>query len=245
MTFKNTILVVILLSLGLFSVVKTWAASPVFDDSLAATLLSKINNYRVSQGKTALKYSSKLAGIAKSRVSAVYTSQTFISSSDPTHTIPGFGSFSVHAKALGLNPLPTLEGENFAVSTRGVDGLYSNWLNSPSHLSNILDDQFVYTGIAISSNLEEAGDPIISPNITPGGLVGIQVFTTADAIDDKTPPLTASVSRPSENTSIKKSKPITTPKITTPNKLKIDNTQKVGSKLKFDEVAMGFSKIFN
>jgi len=259
---KNPILILILLSFSSLLSINTWAASPTFDDSIAAALLAKINGYRVSQGLTALKSNSKLAGIAKSRINAMYSSNTLISGSDPSHNIPGFGSFSTHSRALGLNPVPQAQGENFTASTRGIDALYSNWLGSSSHTVNILDDRYVYSGMAVSSNLESVGDPSIPANITPGGLVAIQVFTSADAIDGKaaTPaPTTPTPSnnnpaptnntpttRPTQTPSPKPAtpRPADQPKPAAPAKPKIDKTQKVSLKMKFDEVAVVFTRIF-
>jgi uncharacterized protein YkwD len=254
MLVKKIVFVATLLSFTCLSSITAWAAAPTFDDSLAASLLAKVNSYRVSQGKTALKSSGKLSGIAKGRVTAIYTSNSLINPGDPSHNIPGFGGFASHSKVLGL-PTPDAEGENFTVSTRGLDALYSNWIGSPSHLANILDDKFVYTGVAVSINLEEVGDPQIPTNIAPRGLVAIQVFTSADAIDGKSTPSTPAPAptntTPSTNTNSTTpvAKPATTPKpaatpAKTVTKPKIDKTQKVGSKIKFEEIKMIFTKVF-
>ena len=260
MFLKKIVLIPALIAFSTFSSISAWAATPTFDDSLAASLLAKINSYRVSQGKTALKSSGKLAGIAKGRVGAIYTSNSLINPGDPSHNIPGFGGFATHSKALGL-PTPDALGENFTVSTRGLDALYSNWIGSQSHLQNILDDSFVYSGMAVSTNLEQVGDPQIPANIAPGGLVAIQVFASADAVDGKTPAATpapapnntpnnppSTPARPTTPTTRPTTRPAATPTPApapqTEVKPKIDKTQKVSSKLKFEEMVMTFTKIF-
>ena len=253
MLIKNIFLVFALFGLASLSSITVSAASPTFDDSLASSLLAKINSYRVSQGKTALKSSGKLSGIAKGRISAIYSSNNLINSGDPSHNIPGFGGFETHSKALGL-PKPADLGENFTVSTRGIDALYSNWIGSQSHLANILDDRFVYSGMAVSTNLEEVGDPQIPTNIAPGGMLALQVFTSADAIDGKiktenTPPKELTPAPKNSSNTVKPAPTISTKATSvTPTKTqlkpKIDKTQKVGLKIKFEEIIMSFSKIF-
>lgn len=258
MKIRNICAFLALLSTSVFFTISAQAASPTFDNDEASTLLSKINGYRTSQGKSALKYSSKLASVAKSRVSAIYSSQTLINGGDPSHFIPGFGTFDAQAKSLGLVAAAGGGGigENFTASSSGVDGAYSNWLKSSSHLVNILESEFAYTGVAVSTNLQEVGDPQIPSGLT-SGIVAIQVFASADTIDGTTSPApttptppkdtpTTTNNTPSQTTSTKKPAATTT-KPTTPtvSKPKIDKTQKIGSKIKFDELVMVIVKIFN
>ena len=260
MIIKNTIAFLALLSTTVFYTISVQAASPTFDNDQASTLLSKINGYRTSQGKSALKYSSKLASVAKSRVSAIYSSQTLINGGDPSHFIPGFGSFDAQAKSLGLVPAAGGGGigENFTASSSGIDGAYSNWLKSSSHLENILESDFAYSGVAVSTNLQEVGDPQIPSGLT-SGVVAIQVFASADTIDGTsspspapttpTPPKdTSTTTNNTTNQTTPTKKPAaTTPKPTTPtvSKPKIDKTQKIGSKIKFDDLAVITTKIFS
>ena len=260
MKIRNICTYIALVSTSFFFTISVQAATPVFDSDEASVLTSKINRYRTSQGKTALKYSSKLASVARSRVSAIYSSQTLINSGDPSHFIPGFGTFDSQAKSLGLVAASGGGGigENFTASSNGVDGAYSNWLKSSSHLGNILDDQFAYTAISLSTNLQDVGDPQIPSGLT-SGVVAVQVFASADTIDGTSSPSPAPTTpAPSQNTS---SRPSTTPSQTTPTKKpaatiakpttqavskpKIDKTQKVGAKVKFDNLAIVVIKIFS
>jgi uncharacterized protein YkwD len=262
MNLKNISTVVALVTTTLFFTISVQAASPTFDNDQASTLMSKINGYRTSQGKTALKYSSKLASVAKSRVSAIYSSQSLINSGDPSHNIPGFGSFDAHAKSLGLVPADGGGGigENFTASTSGVDGSYSNWLKSSSHLANILDDGYAYTAVALSTNLQDVGDPQIPSGIS-GGVVAIQVFASAETIDGASTPSPAPTpsptpsdtqNRPAETPAPKPtttSKPATTTTAKPINqpapKPKIDKTQKIGAKFKFDDLTVITNKNFS
>jgi len=256
MKIRNIFAVLALVSTSVFCTISAQAASPSFDSDQASTLLSKINSYRTSQGKSALKYSSKLASVAKSRVSAIYSSQALINGGDPSHSIPGFGSFDTQAKSLGLVAAAGGGGigENFTASSSGIDGAYSNWLKSSSHLANILEDQFAYTGVAVSTNLQDVGDPQIPSGLT-SGVVAIQVFASADTIDGTTSPApstpaptpTTTTPPKTNNTTPNTKTTTTTPKPTTQvvNKPKIDKTQKIGSKIKFDDLVVITTKIFS
>jgi len=252
----TTLLITSVFSFGSISVL---AAAPIFDDSQASILLSLINNYRTSNGKSALKYNSKLAGVAKSRISAMYSAQALISPSDHTHNIPGFGGFSSHSVALGL--ASNTATENFTATSGDINKAFSNWINSPGHLANITDDTLVYSGMAVSTNLGDIGDPQIPSGVS--GIIAIQVFSTAEGIEGKAvapqpaPTPTTTTNPPATTTTTNKpetkavatvtpkpaTKTVSKPAPVAP-KPKIDKSQKLNSKLKFDEIGMVYSKIF-
>jgi Uncharacterized protein with SCP/PR1 domains len=106
-------------------------------EAYEAEVIRLINIERTSRGLSALQSSEQISTIADLR--ARESSELF------SHTRP---SGSICATALTENGLDYLAfGENLAYGYKNPTDLVAGWMNSPSHMQNILSNDFAYTGV--------------------------------------------------------------------------------------------------
>ncbi len=103
-------------------------------------MLAKINAYRTSSGKTALKLSRALGAAARhhSNEMAVndYASHTLLNDVTWSQNITNYGY-----------PTNTYRGENIAAGNSGASDTFAQWKRSPSHNATMLSGDYKVIGI--------------------------------------------------------------------------------------------------
>lgn len=145
-----------------------WPARTVLDATVAeAQIVDLVNMLRAEHELAPLTYEPLLGDVGRARSWNVYERQ------DISHTVPGFESspYWIMAQVRGA----TGAGENLGISCAPNDevvgSLYNSWVESPSHLRNMLEPQFNRLGVGIVE-IELPGTPFTVKYVT-------QVFARA------------------------------------------------------------------
>ncbi|MBQ7614180.1 MAG: CAP domain-containing protein [Butyrivibrio sp.] len=99
-----------------------------------SVVFNLINQQRVAQGLSELKWSVALTNAAQVRANEIVS--TF------SHTRPDGSAFWTVDSNVQY-------GENLAKLYQSADSVYTAWMNSPTHAANIMDSDFKTVGIAI------------------------------------------------------------------------------------------------
>lgn len=103
-------------------------------------LIKMTNNYRVSQGLNPLSVNARLTQAAVNKATDMLQKQYF------NHTSPDGKIFSEWIKEVGYKYFYV--GENLAIDFQDEKNLFQAWLNSPTHLANIIKPQYQEIGLA-------------------------------------------------------------------------------------------------
>lgn len=102
-----------------------------------------VNETRLRYGQTPLTYSSELDIAANNKANDMYERDYF------SHTGSDEERFDTFITETGLEP--GLVGENLARKF-SVPKAYRAWLNSPSHLDNIIESRYTKIGVGVSQD---------------------------------------------------------------------------------------------
>lgn len=114
-------------------------------ESQAQRFLQLINDYRLSEGMSALKLSSALTAAAQGHSNDMATRDYF------SHTTPEGVTFDQRIREAGY-AYSTALGENIAAGYETADSVFAAWKSSPGHNSNMLSAMFVVIGIGLAYN---------------------------------------------------------------------------------------------
>jgi hypothetical protein len=117
----------------------------VGQESQAQRFLQLINDYRLSEGESALKLSSALTAAAQGHSDDMATRNYF------SHTTPEGVTFDQRIREAGYT-YSTALGENIAAGYETADSVFAAWKSSPGHNSNMLSAMFVVIGIGLAYN---------------------------------------------------------------------------------------------
>ena len=106
----------------------------------AQRLLALTNNVRQERGAGRLEYSEDLSKVAYEKARDMVINNYF------SHQSPSYGSPFEMMKAYGFNF--SAAAENIA-GNQTVDGAFYAWMNSESHMKNIINGDFTTTGIGV------------------------------------------------------------------------------------------------
>lgn len=129
------------------------------------TFLNLINQSRVEQKLSPLKFNDTLSKAAQARANDIITKNYW------SHTSPeGKKAYNF---MVDNGYQYNAAGENLARGSNDPNVLYKMWMDSPTHRSNILNSQYKETGIAIVPGLQNGaqtyyviqlfGDPQVKP----------------------------------------------------------------------------------
>jgi len=107
-------------------------------------LLTLINNERAKQNLTSLKIDDELQNVARIKAQDLVDYNYF------SHTSPVYGSPFEMLKNNGINYKTA--SENIA-GNKSIQNAVSSWMNSESHKSNILSNDYNYTGVAVVDSI--------------------------------------------------------------------------------------------
>ena len=106
----------------------------------AQRLMSLVNNVREEKGAGKLEYSEELSKVAYDKARDMVTNNYF------SHQSPSYGTPFEMMKSYGLSF--NAAAENIA-GNQTIDGAFYAWMNSESHKTNILNGDFMKTGIGV------------------------------------------------------------------------------------------------
>lgn len=106
-------------------------------------LLTLINQERVKNGLTELKFDAELQKVAKVKAQDLVDNNYF------SHNSPIYGSPFDMMKSFGITYKAA--GENIA-GNPSLQGAVTAWMNSEGHRANILSNAYNYTGIGIANS---------------------------------------------------------------------------------------------
>jgi hypothetical protein len=112
-------------------------------ESQAQRFVQLINDYRLSEGMSALKLSSALTAAAQGHSNDMATRDYF------SHTTPEGVTFDQRIREAGYT-YSTALGENIAAGYETADSVFAAWKSSPGHNSNMLSAMFVVIGIGLA-----------------------------------------------------------------------------------------------
>jgi uncharacterized protein YkwD len=121
------------------------SASQYTPDDRECAMLAKINAYRKSKGKSALKLSRTLGAAAE------HHSKEMATKNYASHTLLGGVSWSQNMTNHGY-PTNTYRGENIAAGNSAVADTLAQWKNSPGHNETMLSSDYKAIGIGFASN---------------------------------------------------------------------------------------------
>lgn len=107
-------------------------------------LLSLINNERIKNGLSELIIDEEIQNLARLKAQDLVNNNYF------SHTSPTYGTPFEMLKSYSISYKTA--SENIAGNT-SIEGAISSWMNSDSHKSNILSNDYNYTGIAIVDSI--------------------------------------------------------------------------------------------
>jgi uncharacterized protein YkwD len=107
-------------------------------------LFDALNNYRIASGLRPLFYSQTLEKAADHEAQDLWV-RNFFSHSNPDGQGPG-------DRALEAGFCHKYVGENIAAGHTSVEQVMEAWKASPSHNANLLDPDYVYVGMGISTD---------------------------------------------------------------------------------------------
>ena len=140
-------------------------AAPAHSGQAEAQVLQIINQARVAKGCPALVTNPALTAAAQVQSKNIATKNFF------GHVDKDGHRFTYRAKAQGYQY--RLIGENIAAGQKTAQEVARDWLNSPPHRRNILNCNFLETGIALAY---QADDRPIDGNPVPLYSYWTQVF---------------------------------------------------------------------
>ena len=106
----------------------------------AQRLLALTNNVRQERGAGRLEYSEDLSKVAYEKARDMVINNYF------SHQSPSYGTPFEMMKAYGFNFVAA--AENIA-GNQTVDGAFYAWMNSESHMKNVVNGDFTTTGIGV------------------------------------------------------------------------------------------------
>jgi len=107
--------------------------------SYAAQVAELVNQERAKAGLPALKYNAALANVAWAKAKDMKDNNYF------SHTSPTYGSPFDMMKAFGISY--RYAGENIAMGQRTPAEVMRDWMNSPGHKANILNQNYTSIGV--------------------------------------------------------------------------------------------------
>jgi uncharacterized protein YkwD len=110
-----------------------------------AKVFALVNELRMKEGKEPLTKNVKLNGSASLKATEMADTQTF------SHTGPTGHSLVYFLKQTGY--AYSVAGENLAMGFSDAEELFDAWVKSPKHYDNIVDADYLETGLGISAGL--------------------------------------------------------------------------------------------
>lgn len=112
---------------------------------LKGQVFAKINSERIKNSRSVFTENPLLSEAAAKKLSDMFQNNYW------DHTSPSGEKAWVFIDETGYSY--TLAGENLAKGFVTADGMVSAWMESPTHKKNILDNNFVETGIAVGNGV--------------------------------------------------------------------------------------------
>lgn len=171
---QKTIAVMMFFGLSVFFGVHFVIASEELDATLINTsnVIEFVNKERVDVGIEPLKENELLDTVAQKKLDNMmeenYFAHTSPSGTDPWEWFLQSGYNFSYA------------GENLATEFNDVYKQHRGWMNSPKHKQNILDEKFLYTGVAVGQRKVDGEDVTLT----------VQVFATPSSISVTSPNFT-------------------------------------------------------
>ena len=107
--------------------------------SLRIDMLNQINAERKAAGVTPLKLYSPVSVLAQLKAKDLYETKVF------DHYSKNLGYFNDQFDNAGI--IYDAGGENIAMGASTVSGVMNQWMNSPGHKANILDEIYTHVGV--------------------------------------------------------------------------------------------------
>jgi len=114
-------------------------------------ILGLVNQQRIRDGLTALKFSPRLAVIARGH-SYDMAMRHYLAHNSPDGVAPAdrIGGVGIGYRVVGENIYMDDNADSAGVPRRAMDG----WLKSPEHLANIISGKFTETGVGIAQSAD-------------------------------------------------------------------------------------------
>jgi uncharacterized YkwD family protein/spore coat assembly protein SafA len=103
-----------------------------------------VNQERLKQGLSPLKYNWQLARVAR------YKSEDMAAKNYFSHTSPTYGDPFTMMKNFGISYMSA--GENIAMGQPTPTSVMTAWMNSPGHRANILNTRYTEIGVGVAKN---------------------------------------------------------------------------------------------
>ena len=150
MALRSARIVPVALALALVVGLPVWISRPApvaasTESSMAATILTLLNNDRASIGLIALRVDTRLAGLAVNRA------QWMASAGDLSHTSYGGEVFDAIAM-VGVDAYTSAEAVGSTNAAFGTDAamyVYNLWRGSPEHWGFMMSNTFNYIGVGV------------------------------------------------------------------------------------------------